>query len=166
MKKSRKDDDTHKTKPPQQQALPKSKSLKEDTKTTHPKKKKKKQNSSNRLGSTKQPGTKKQPKTKRENKQEAAAIRKRDGKPGTGYKTKQNKKQALTELQNLIEIETMEETSKKKCAKIVEELTANEQKRLFVAAEIKGKRRAAMFVCVYARFSLLFSSLLFSSRVP
>jgi hypothetical protein len=67
----------------------------------------------------------------------------------------------------LIEIETMEETSKKKkCAKIVEELTANEQKRLFAAAEIKGERRAAMFVSVCARFSLLFSSLLFSSRVP
>jgi hypothetical protein len=53
--------------------------------------------------------------------------------------------------------------AKKKCAKIVEELTANEQKRLFAAAEIKGERRAAMFVSACARFSLLFSSLLFSS---
>jgi hypothetical protein len=40
MKKSPKDDDTHKTKPPQQQSLQKSKSLKEDTKTIPQKKSK------------------------------------------------------------------------------------------------------------------------------
>jgi hypothetical protein len=44
MKKSPRDDDTHKTKPTQQQTLQESKSLKEDTKTIPLKKKKKNKN--------------------------------------------------------------------------------------------------------------------------
>jgi hypothetical protein len=70
MKKSPRDDDTHKTKPTQQQTLQESKSLKEDTKTIPLKKKKKtktktrknqNQNSSNRLGINKTTRNKKKP---------------------------------------------------------------------------------------------------------
>jgi hypothetical protein len=57
MKKSPRDDDTHKTKPTQQQTLQESKSLKEDTKTIPLKKKKKKQKQKQEKIKTKTPQT-------------------------------------------------------------------------------------------------------------
>jgi hypothetical protein len=74
-------------------------------------------------------------------------------------KTKQNKKQALTELQNLIKIETMEETSKKVCKDCRRAYRERAEKIIYRSGNKGGEKSSD--VCV--RVCSLRSSFLFSS---